>query len=91
MYFIVRVEVIEIQIWFVIYKTVLKTEKVFLFEFGFWVESSARYSRPPRAHVACVPQPAGTATHQFTGTHRRSEAESNPLSESDPIASDPTR
>jgi hypothetical protein len=76
---------------FVIYKTVLKKKKVFLFEFGFWAESSARPSRPPRARVACVAQLAGAAAQRFAGMHPRSEAKSDPLSESDPIALDPTR
>jgi hypothetical protein len=76
---------------FVIYKTVLRKKNVFLFEFGFWAESSAQPSRPPRARVACAAQLAGAVAKRFTGVHRCSEAESDPLSESDPIAPDPTR
>jgi hypothetical protein len=76
---------------FVIYKTILEKKNVFLFEFGFRAESSARPSRPPRAHAACMAQPTSTAAQWFTGAHPRSEAESDPLSESDPIAPNPTR
>jgi hypothetical protein len=36
-------------------------------------------------------QPASAVAQQFTGAHQRSEAKSNPLSESDLIALDPTR
>jgi hypothetical protein len=43
------------------------------------------------ARAACVAQPSGAVAQQFTGVHPRSEAESDPLSEYDPIASDPTR
>jgi hypothetical protein len=67
------------------YKIVLKKKKVFLFEFGFWAETSARPSWPPHARTACVAQPAGTTAQQFTGVHPRSEVKSDPLSESDPI------
>jgi hypothetical protein len=47
----------------------LKKKKVFLFEFGFWAETSARPSRPPRVLAACVAQPAGTVAQWFMGVH----------------------
>jgi hypothetical protein len=66
----VRVVVIEIQILFefklfVIYKIVLKKEKVFLFEFGFWAESSARLAGLPGSAQPAwpsrpAPQPSGS-------------------------------
>jgi hypothetical protein len=63
----------------------LKKKKVFLFEFGFWAESLARPSWPPYAT-----QLASATTQQFAGVHLRSEAESDQLSESDPITPDLT-
>ncbi len=66
-------------------------KKDFLFKFSFWAESSARPSRPPHVRVAYVAQPVGAMARWFTGAHPRSQAESDPLSESDPIAPDPTR
>jgi hypothetical protein len=51
---------------FVIYKTVCKKKNVVLFEFGFWAESSARPTWPPRAQASCVAQ-------RFAGTHPHSE------------------
>jgi hypothetical protein len=76
---------------FVIYKIVLKKKNVFLFEFGFWAESSARPSRPHGVRAACAAQPAGAVAQRFVGVHLRSEAESDPLSDSNLIAPDPTR
>jgi hypothetical protein len=58
--------------WFVIYKTALKKKNIFLFEFGFWAESSVRPSRPPRERGLRGPAVCGRAP--------RSEAESDPLS-----------
>jgi hypothetical protein len=43
---------------------------------------------PTRAAYAA--QPVGAVAERFTGVHPHSEAESDPLSESDPIALDPT-
>jgi hypothetical protein len=47
----------------------LKKKKNFLFEFGFWAESSARPSRPPRVRAACTAQPVGAAAQWFAGVH----------------------
>jgi hypothetical protein len=68
----------------------LKKKKVFLFEFSFWAETSARPSRPPHAREVFVAQPVGAVAQWFTRAHPRSEAESNPLSKSDPIVLDLT-
>jgi hypothetical protein len=43
------------------------------------------------ACAACAAQPVDTAAQRFADVHPCSEAESNPLSEFDPIALDPTR
>jgi hypothetical protein len=51
----VRVEVIEIQICFVIYKIDLKKKNDFLFKIGIWAESTARPSRPHSARGLRVP------------------------------------
>jgi hypothetical protein len=75
----------------VIYKIVLKNKNVFLFEFNFWAKTSARPSRPPRAHAACAAQPVGVAAQRFMSVHPCSEAKSDLLSESDPIALNPPR
>jgi hypothetical protein len=77
--------------WFVIYKTVLKKKKDFLISYGFLAEFPARPSQPPPAHTACVAQPAGAAAQRSMGAHPRSKAKSNPLSESNSIAPNPTR
>jgi hypothetical protein len=48
----------------------------------------------PAGFTACAAyaaQPAGAEAQPFMGVHPRSEAESDPLSESNPIAPDPTR
>jgi hypothetical protein len=58
-------------------------KKFFLFEFGFWAESSTQPSQPPRAHTTCVAQSAGATAQWFTGMHPCSEAEFDPLSDSD--------
>jgi hypothetical protein len=55
---------------------------IFLFEFGFWAESSARPIQPPLTRAA---QPAGATAQRFASVHPRSEDKSNPLRESDPI------
>jgi hypothetical protein len=49
-----RVEFVEIQILFVIYKIELIKKKNFLIEFGVWAESMARPSWPHRARAACA-------------------------------------
>jgi hypothetical protein len=49
----------------------LKKKNVFLFEFGFWAESSARPSRPPHARLLRGPTVRGHSP--------RSEAESDPI------------
>jgi hypothetical protein len=74
--------------WFVIYKTVLEKKKDFLVSQGFWAEFPAR---PPPAHMAYVAQPPSTVAQRSVGTHPHSEAESDPLSEFDPIAPNLTR
>jgi hypothetical protein len=48
--------------WFVIYKTALKKKNIFLFEFGFWAESSVR--------PAGLPVSAAYAAQRFAGAHR---------------------
>jgi hypothetical protein len=48
---------------------VLKKKNIFLFEFGYWAESSARPIRPPHLRVACAAQPASTAALLFTSAH----------------------
>jgi hypothetical protein len=63
--------------YFVIYKTVLKKKKKFLFEFGFWAETSAWPSRPPHARVACMTQSAGAAAQRFLGAHLVAEPNCN--------------
>jgi hypothetical protein len=45
----VWVEIVEIQIWFVFYKTDMKKKTNFLFEFGYWGESLVRPRRTPHA------------------------------------------
>jgi hypothetical protein len=67
---------------------ILKKKNVFLFEFGCWDESLAQPSRPPRVRAA---QPTSAVAQQFTDAHPRSESKSDTLSESNPIAPDPTR
>jgi hypothetical protein len=69
----------------------LKKKNVFLFEFGFWAESSSRPRRPPRTRAASAAQPAGAVAQRFAVVHPRSEAEADPLSESDPIEPDLAR
>jgi hypothetical protein len=51
----------------------------FLFEFGFWAESSARPSQPPHAHAACAAQPASATAQRIRGCAPRSGAKSNPI------------
>jgi hypothetical protein len=45
----------------------------------------------PRLGAACMAQPVGAMAQRFMGVHQRGEAESDPLSKSDPIALDPTQ
>jgi hypothetical protein len=96
LYFIVRVEVIEIQISFE-FKFVCNLENSFEKEKGFsnflrlLGRIPAQPSRPPPARVACAAQPICAMAQQSMGAHPRSEAESDPLSKSNPIAPNPTR
>jgi hypothetical protein len=84
LYFIVRVEVVEIQIWFVIYKIDLKKKRISYLKMAF--------GPIPRcgpagltASAANAAQPAGTVAQWIHGCALRSE------SKHDPITPDPNR
>jgi hypothetical protein len=78
LYFIVWVEVVEIQIWFVIKKTDLKKKRISYLKIGIWAESTARPNRPHRARAACAAQQIhGCSSHNG--------------SKPDQITPDPTR
>jgi hypothetical protein len=52
---------------------------------------NSAFGPKPRLGPAGLPAHAACAAQWFTGVHPRSKAESDPLSESDPIVPDPTR
>jgi hypothetical protein len=74
-----RVEFVEIQILFVIYKIELIKKKNFLIEFGVWAESMARPSWPHRARAACAAQLTGAAAQRTRGRALRSGAKTRPV------------